>query len=130
MIEGNIFLQHHAVRSAGVIFLHQLTAVVYPRHAAPAATIEWFDECRQPDMIDYAIPIERILEIPKRLGNHAVLIFSLWKENGFGYRNPQISCKRVIEEFIVGIPPKWIVNYFCSCQDGAFEICSVEGYLV
>ena len=50
----------------------------------------------------------------------------LWKNNGVRNGDAQFARQRVVEEFVIGAPPKRIVDDNGAAQNGILQIRAVE----
>src|SRR6185369_12301688 len=130
MSKRNVLLQNHAIRSARVVFFHQLLPIVYPRDSAPAASVKRLDECRKSYVINDTVPIQRVFEVSERFRYYALFVLLLWEQDRFRNSDPQVGGQRVVEELVIGVPPEWIVDYFCAAKNRALQIRSIERHLV
>src|SRR5262245_13498026 len=65
-VELDFLLQHHHQLSRVVVSAEEFLAIMQPIDILPAATCEWFEECRPSYVIENPFPIERIAEVSKR----------------------------------------------------------------
>ena len=93
----------------------------------PAASGKRFEDGRASDVIEKAIPVDRIFEVVQRfrIDVHVARISFLGQENGLGDGDAELRGHGVIEKFVVGRPPERIVDDVCSLENGMLEVAAV-----
>src|SRR3989441_9750864 len=132
LLELDELLQHHAVRSGAVVGLEQLFLVVDLIDVLPATPEERLQDGGTPDIVQQRVPLNRVFQIAQGLGSdvHVLRVGLLWQQHRLRDGHAELLRQRSVEEFIVGRPPKRIVDDVGALQHGVLQIAAIVGHLM
>src|SRR5579859_894179 len=113
-------LEGHAVGRSFVVSGEKLFFIVDFVDVFPAAAGKRFEDGGSADVIKEAIPVDRIFQVVERFGSdvHVAGISLLGQENCFRDGDAELCGDRVIEKFVVGGPPKRVIDDVSSLENG------------
>src|SRR6202035_5021450 len=94
-------LQRHAEIAGLVVGLEELLPVMHVVDIAPSAAIEGLEERGEADVLEDALPVQRIFKIPHGAVGGALRILFVRQQNGARHSNIKLAGESVIEELIV-----------------------------
>src|SRR2546425_88431 len=132
LLELDELLQHHAVRSGAVVGREQLFLVVDLIDVLPATPEERLQDGGTPDIVQQRVPVNRVFQIAQGLGSdvHVLRVGLLWQQHRLRDGHAELLRQRSVEEFIVGRPPKRIVDDVGALQHGVLQIAAIVGHLM
>ncbi len=123
-------LQRHAEVAGLVVGLEELLPVVHVIDVAPSAAIEGLEERREADVLEDALPVERVLEIAHRAVRGAGRILLVRQQDGARHGDAQLAGESVVEKFVVRGPPERIVDDDGPGERRVLQEAAIEGNVV
>src|SRR5437879_11240011 len=98
----------------------------------PATPEERLQDGGTPDIVQQRVPLNRVFQIAQGLGSdvHVLRVGLLWQQHRLRDGHAELLRRRSVEEFIVGRPPKRIVDDVGALQHGVLQIAAIVGHLM
>jgi len=126
LVEFDGLLVEHAEVARLIVCREEFRTIVDVVDIAPAAAIDGLHEAVLTDVFENRIPVERVFEIAHGALGGAFGMFLVRQDDGGRNGNAKLCGEGVVEEFVVGGPPEWIVDDDSSVECGVLEVGAIE----
>ena len=130
VVEGDLGLEEHHELVGFAVGLEKLLLIADFVDVFPAAAGVWFEVGGPADVFEDAVPVQREREIAERLRAAVRGMIFRGQDDGFGDGDAELGREAIVEKFLVGGPPKWVVDDRGAVERGVLEEGPVERHVL